>query len=90
MKGQSRRDFVIAAGAIAITGAIAKDSRTNSAFAQKQGSIAGADWDYCTTKDLVDALQGRKISGLWLACGDVLITRIAAIAPCSLRARRPS
>jgi amidase len=79
MKGQSRRDFVIAAGAIAITGAIAKDSRTNSAFAQKQGSIAGADWDYRTTKDLVDALQGRKISAVELT--DRVIERVGALDP---------
>jgi amidase len=79
MSGQSRRDFVIAAGALAITGAIARDARTNWAFAQKQGSISGADWDYRTTKDLVDALQGRKLSAVELT--DRVIARIGALDP---------
>ena len=77
MKGQSRRDFMLAAAAIAITGTIARDAWTNCAFAQKQGPSAGADWDYRTTKDLVDALQGRKISAVELT--DRVIARIEAL-----------
>jgi amidase len=79
MKSQSRRDFLIATGAIAVTGAIVRTARTDRALAQKLGSKAGAEWDYRTTKELVEALQRRKISAVELA--EHVIARIDALDP---------
>ena len=67
MKSRSRRDFLIAAGAVAVTGAVSKDTWTGRAFAQKPVSMAGSKWEYRTTKELVEALQARKISAIELA-----------------------
>ena len=67
MKSQSRRDFLTATAAMAVSAAIAGVARTHLARAQTPGSGAGAEWDYRTAKELVAALQGRKISALELA-----------------------
>src|ERR1700737_1496420 len=48
MKNESRRDFLIATGAVAVIGAISKDGWTRRAFAQKPASIAGSKWEYRT------------------------------------------
>jgi amidase len=77
MKNQSRRDFLKSAGAIAVTAAISSDAEMRRAFAQK--SDPGSEWDYRTTKELVEALQGRKISATELA--DHVIARIEAVDP---------
>ena len=79
MKSQSRRDFLTATAAMAITAAIAGDARTHLARAQRPGSGAGAEWDYRTAKDLVAALQGRKISAVELT--EHVIARIDALDP---------
>src|ERR1700687_2147866 len=79
MTSRSRRDFLIAAGAVAITGAIWRDAWTRRALAQKPGSIAASEWDYRRTKELVEALQARKISALELA--EHVIARIEALDP---------
>ncbi len=79
MKSRSRRDFLIAAGAVAVTGAVSKDTWTGRAFAQKPVSMAGSKWEYRTTKELVEALQARKISAIELA--EDVIARIDALDP---------
>jgi amidase len=79
MKNESRRDFLIATGAVAVTGAISKDGWTRRAFAQKPASIAGSKWEYRTTNELVEALQTRKISAVELA--EHVIARIDALDP---------
>jgi len=79
MKNQSRRHFLMATGAVAVAGAISKDAWTRLAFAQKPGSRAGSEWDYGTTKELVEALQARKISAVELA--EHVIARIEALDP---------
>lgn len=77
MKNQSRRHFLIAIGAVAVTGAISKDGWSRRAFAQKPGSMAGSEWDYRTAKELVEALQARKISAVELA--EHVIARMEAL-----------
>src|ERR1700738_1883475 len=79
MKSQSRRDFLIVTGAIAVTGAIVRAPRTDRALAQNLGSKAGAEWDYRSTKELIEALQGRKVSAVELA--EHVIARIDALDP---------
>jgi amidase len=77
MKTQSRRDFLMTTGAVTVAGAIAKDAWISRALAQQSGSSAGSEWDYRTTKELVGALQARKISAVELA--DHVIARIEAL-----------
>src|ERR1700680_3330212 len=77
MKNQSRRDFLIAASAVPVTGAILRNAWIRQAWAQKPSSIAGSEWDYRTAKELVAALQARKISAVELA--DHVIARIEAL-----------
>ena len=79
MINQSRRDFLKATTAVAFTTAIGKDGLTRRAFAQQTGSIAISEWDYRTTKELLEALQGRKISAVELT--DRVIARIEALDP---------
>ena len=74
MKSQSRRDFLTTSVAMAFSAAIARD-----ALAQRLDSRAGAEWDYRTAKELVAALQGRKISAIELA--EHVIARIDALDP---------
>ena len=76
MRNQSRRDFIITTGAAAAVGAVSMDTWGRRAFAQKPGSVAGSEWDYRTTKELVGALQARKISAVELA--EHVIARIEA------------
>jgi amidase len=57
---QTRRDVLIDA-AIAITGTILPTAWPGSASAQAY-SIAASEWDYHTAKELVEALQARRIS----------------------------
>src|SRR6266545_2675160 len=79
MKDRSRRDVLIMTGAVAVAGAISRDTWTRRALAQKQGSVVGSEWDYRTTRELVEALQARKISAVELA--DHVIARIEALDP---------
>ncbi len=79
MKNQSRRDFLIGTGAVGVTGVISKDPWTSRALAQKADSITGSEWDYSTTKQLVEALQARRISAVELA--EHVIARIGALDP---------
>ena len=79
MKNQSRRDFLIGTGAVGVTGAISRDAWISRALAQQTDSIARSEWDYRTTKELVEALQSRKFSAVELA--DHVIARIGALDP---------
>jgi amidase len=79
MTNQSRRDILIAAGAVAVTGAISRGRSIRRALAQEPGRIAASEWDYSTTKDLVDALQARKVSAVELV--ERVIARIKALDP---------
>jgi len=79
MINQSRRDFLKATTAAALTAAIEKDGWSRRAFAQQTGHIPASEWDYRTTKELVEALQGRKISAIELT--DHVIARIEAVDP---------
>ena len=49
------------------------------AFAQQTGHIPASEWDYRTTKELVEALQGRKVSAIELT--DHVIARIEVVDP---------
>jgi amidase len=62
MIDKARRDVLIAAGATAA--AMATDAWPRGTLAD---SIAASEWDYRTAKELVAALQARKISALELA-----------------------
>jgi amidase len=77
MKYRSRRDFLIGTGAVAIAGGVANDARTRPAFAQNPGPVVGSEWDYVTTKELIGALQARKISAIELT--EHTIARIEAL-----------
>ena len=79
MINQSRRDFLKATTAAALTAAIGKDGWSRRAFAQQTGHIPASEWDYRTTKELVEALQGRKVSAVELT--DHVIARIEAVDP---------
>jgi amidase len=79
MKNLSRRDFLIGAGAAGVTSVISRDAWTSRALAQQTDSIARSEWDYRTTKELVEALQARKVSAVELA--DHVIARIGALDP---------
>jgi amidase len=77
MADKTRRDVLIGVGAVAITDAISTAAWTSEASAQKADSIAASEWDYRTAKELVAALQARKISALELA--EHTIARIEAL-----------
>jgi hypothetical protein len=62
MTDEARREVLIAAGAMAVSGAIS--AGTGGAFAQNAGSILASEWDYRSIKELSEALQARKISAL--------------------------
>jgi amidase len=75
MIDQERRDILIGAGAVAITGAIS--AGTGGAFAQN--STRPSEWDYRSIKELTEALQARKISSQELV--DHAVARIEALDP---------
>jgi amidase len=75
MRDQTRRDVLLASGALATTIAAAAAGR--KALAQNANSVAASHWDYRSIKELTDALQGRKISSLELV--DHAIARIEAL-----------
>jgi amidase len=75
MTDQARRELLIAAGAMAASGAISAGTR--GAFAQNAPSIAASEWDYRSITQLSEVLQARRISALELA--DHTIARIAAL-----------
>jgi amidase len=79
MINQSRRDFLRATTAAAFTAAIGKDGWTRGAHAQQGGPIPASEWDYRTAKELLEALQGRKISAIELT--DHVIHRIETVDP---------
>jgi amidase len=79
MIDQSRRDFLKASTAVALTAAIGKHEGSRRAFAQQAVSIPPSEWDYRTTNELVAALHGRKISAVELT--DHVISRIEALDP---------
>jgi amidase len=61
---KTRRDVLIGAGATAT--AIATAAWTRETLAQKTASVATSEWDYRTIKELVAALQARRVSALEL------------------------
>jgi len=67
---------MIGAGAVAIASTISTVT-SRGAFAQKAASIASSEWDYRTIKELVEALQVRKISASELI--EHTIARIEAL-----------
>jgi amidase len=75
MRDQTRRDVLLASGALATTIAAAAAGRKT--LAQNANSIAASPWDYRSIKELTDALQGRKLSSLELV--DHAIARIEAL-----------
>lgn len=77
MIDQSRREFLKATTAVALTAAIGTHEGSRRAFAQQ--AIPPSEWDYRTTKELVAALHGRKISAVELT--DHVISRIEALDP---------
>jgi amidase len=77
MKGHSRREFLLAAGAAAATGALSTSAWPSRAFAQTAASIAPSEWDYRTAKEIAGALQARKISAVELT--DHVFARIEAL-----------
>src|ERR1700757_3462418 len=77
MINQSRRDFLKATTAAALAAAIGGQGWSRRAFAQQ--AIPASEWDYRTTKELVEALQGRKVSAIELT--DHVIARIEAVDP---------
>jgi len=79
MKNQSRRDFIITTGAVAVVGTVSMDTWIRRAFAQKPGSTAGSELDYSTVKELVEALRARRISAVELI--ERVIARIEALDP---------
>ena len=62
---QTRRDFLKATTAAALTAATGKDGWSRRAVAQQTG-IPASEWDYRSTKELVEALHGRKVSAIEL------------------------
>src|SRR5262245_56215456 len=77
MKNPTRREFSLATGA-AVTGAVLMQPWTRRALAQKP-RFAASEWDYRTTRDLVEALQTRKISAVEAV--ERVIARIDALDP---------
>jgi amidase len=77
MTDKARRDVLIAAGAAAITGAISTGGLPGGASAQTADSIPASEWHYLTAKELVAALQARKISAFELV--QHTIARIEAL-----------
>jgi amidase len=75
MTDQARREVLIAAGAMAVSGAIFAGTR--GASAQNAASAAASEWDYRSITQLSEALQARKISARELA--DHTIARIEAL-----------
>jgi amidase len=62
----TRREILVGGAALAITGAISAATSGRGAWAQKADPIPASEWDYRTIKELVQALQARKISSLEL------------------------
>jgi amidase len=60
MTDQTRRDLLM--GSAAIGGTITVNASTRTASAQRTESTPKSEWDYRTLKELVDALQARKVS----------------------------
>jgi amidase len=60
MTDQTRRGVLM--GSAAIGGAISIGASTRIASAQRTESIPKSGWDYSTLKELVEALQARKVS----------------------------
>src|SRR5262249_45207831 len=77
MTRQDRREFLKAA--TAATTAIAMGGWPRRALSAQTGALAASEWDYHTSKELVAALQARKISASELT--DHVIARIEALDP---------
>jgi amidase len=75
MTNKTRREALIAAGAMAVSSAISTGIR--GAFAQNAPSIAASEWDYRSIEELTKALQTRKISAVELV--EHTIARIEAL-----------
>jgi len=71
MMDRGRREILVGGGAAAITGVI------STTAAQKIDSISASGWDYRTIKELVQALQARKISSSELV--EHTIARVQAL-----------
>jgi amidase len=76
MRNQTRRDVLIGAGVTAVAGIVQNGVRTREALAQKADF---ASLDDRTAKELVSALNGRKLSAVELL--DRLIARIEKYDP---------
>lgn len=66
----------MASAAVAAAGAITRGAWMSRAWAQGAPSPRASEWDYRSTRDLVEALQGRQISAAELT--DHVIARIEA------------
>lgn len=77
MRNQTRRDVLIGAGVTAVASIVQSGVRTPEALAQK--ADFASELDYCTAKELVAALNARKLSAVELL--DRLIARIEKYDP---------
>ena len=77
MSNQTRRDVLIGAGVTAVAGIVQSGVRTRRALAQK--ADFASELEYRTAKELVSALNGRKLSAVELL--DRLIARIEKYDP---------
>ena len=77
MISHGRRNLLISAAAAVGAGALSRDAWIRRALAGNVDSIAGSEWDYRATTELVEALQARRISSLELT--ERVIARIEAL-----------
>jgi amidase len=77
MISHGRRNLLISAAAAVGAGALSRDAWIRRALAGNVDSIAGSEWDYRATTELVEALQARRISALELT--EHVIARIESL-----------
>ena len=77
MTDKARRDVLIGGCAVAIAGAVSTCPWTRGALGQTAESIAASEWDYRSVKELIQALQTRRISSVELL--EHTIARIEAL-----------
>jgi amidase len=79
MMDQNRRNVLIGGTAVAFAGTISKGAWTPQALAQKADPLGASEWDYRTIKELLQALQSRKISSSELV--ERTIARVEKLDP---------
>jgi amidase len=77
MQQRTRREFLLATGAVALAGTLSTRAWPRRAFAQTPGTISPSEWDYRSAKETAAALQARRISAVELT--DHVIARIEAL-----------